>query len=184
MLLGSAGCRAIHRTGPAVCSKPAPVIARPAGGAVENRPTAGPDAISQPSVGTASETRSAGSNESPLIAINRVLEDAFFDFDRFELRNDAIKSLQNNAGQLKMILANQPGLMLTVEGHCDELGSAEYNLALGERRAEVAREFLVQLGIPSDRLRTLTWGKERPICTEATEECRQRNRRAHVKYSD
>jgi peptidoglycan-associated lipoprotein len=66
-----------------------------------------------------------------------------------------------------------------VEGHCDERGSAEYNLGLGDRRATAAKEFLVQLGISADKLRTISYGKERPQCTESSEDCWQRNRRAH-----
>jgi len=66
-----------------------------------------------------------------------------------------------------------------VEGHCDERGSAEYNLGLGDRRAQSAKDFLVQLGVPADKLRTISYGKERPVCTEANESCWQRNRRAH-----
>jgi len=67
-----------------------------------------------------------------------------------------------------------------VEGHCDERGSAEYNLALGDRRATAAKDFLVQLGVPADRLKTISYGKERPQCTEENEQCWQRNRRAHL----
>ena len=64
-----------------------------------------------------------------------------------------------------------------VEGHCDERGSAEYNLGLGDRRATSAKDFLVQLGVPADKLKTISYGKERPVCTESNEECWQRNRR-------
>ncbi|MBI4909202.1 MAG: OmpA family protein [Acidobacteria bacterium] len=123
-------------------------------------------------------------DDGPLDPINRFLEDAFFDFDRYDLRSDAVAALQEDAVRVKRILEALPSLMLIVEGHCDELGSAEYNLALGERRAEVARDFLVQLGIPRERMRTVTFGKEHPVCTETTDACRQRNRRAHAVYSD
>ena len=73
-----------------------------------------------------------------------------------------------------------PAATIMVEGHCDERGSAEYNLGLGDRRAAAAKEFLVQLGVPEGRLRTISYGKERPQCTEHTEECWQKNRRAHL----
>jgi peptidoglycan-associated lipoprotein len=66
-----------------------------------------------------------------------------------------------------------------VEGHCDDRGSAEYNLGLGDRRASSAKDFLVQLGIPADRLKTISYGKERPQCTDENESCWQKNRRAH-----
>ena len=76
-------------------------------------------------------------------------------------------------------LLNWPTATIYVEGHCDERGSAEYNLGLGDRRATATREFLAQQGVPQDRLKTISFGKERPVCTEATEGCFQRNRRAH-----
>ena len=69
--------------------------------------------------------------------------------------------------------------MATIEGHCDERGTNEYNLALGERRANAAQSYLVSLGVGQARLRTLSYGEERPVCTESTEGCWQRNRRAH-----
>ena len=107
------------------------------------------------------------------------VRDAYFDYDKFELRQDAQQALRQDASALKQILAAFPGLTVMVEGHCDERGSAEYNLGLGDRRASSARDFLVQLGIPADRLKTVSYVKERPVCTEQTEECYQRNRHAH-----
>jgi len=80
---------------------------------------------------------------------------------------------------LKAILSDFPGATIMVEGHCDERGSAEYNLGLGDRRASSAKEFLVSLGLPGDRLKTISYGKERPQCTEADETCYQKNRRVH-----
>jgi len=107
-------------------------------------------------------------------------QDAFFDFDKSDIRPDARTALTTDADLLKRIFAQDPNFIATVEGHCDERGSAEYNLALGDRRATAAKDFLVQLGVPADRLKTISYGKERPQCTEATEECWQRNRRAHL----
>ena len=69
--------------------------------------------------------------------------------------------------------------VVTIEGHADERGSAEYNLGLGDRRAASVKEALVQLGLPGDKLKTISYGKERPLCTDATEDCYTRNRRAH-----
>jgi peptidoglycan-associated lipoprotein len=71
-----------------------------------------------------------------------------------------------------------------VEGHCDERGSAEYNLGLGDRRASSVRDYLVQLGVPADRLHTISYGKERPQCTDADEACYQKNRRAHFSQGE
>ena len=107
-------------------------------------------------------------------------QDAFFDYDKSDIRPDARSALTTDADVLKRIFANDPNFSVIVEGHCDERGSAEYNLALGDRRSTAARNFLTQLGVPDSRLKTLSYGKERPQCTEATEECWQKNRRAHL----
>lgn len=107
------------------------------------------------------------------------LKDIYFDFDRNDIRPDARATLTANAEALRRAdqLFGNPTVL--IEGHCDERGSAEYNLGLGDRRATATKEFLVQLGISGDRLKTVSYGKERPQCTEATEDCYQRNRRAH-----
>ena len=107
-------------------------------------------------------------------------QDAYFDFDMSEIRADARDALTHDAALLKQIFQQDPNFTVLVEGHCDERGSAEYNLALGDRRATAAKDFLVQLGVPADHLKTISYGKERPQCTEATEECWQKNRRAHL----
>ena len=107
-------------------------------------------------------------------------QDAFFDYDKSDIRPDARDALTHDADLLKRIFQMEPNLAIMIEGHCDERGSAEYNLALGDRRATAARDFLVQLGVPTDKLKTVSYGKERPQCTEATEECYQKNRRAHL----
>ena len=107
------------------------------------------------------------------------LQDILFDYDSNNLREDSRAILQADATALKRIFADFPTATIYVEGHCDERGSAEYNLGLGDRRASGAREFLTQQGVPVDRLKTISFGKERPTCTEATEGCFQKNRRAH-----
>jgi peptidoglycan-associated lipoprotein len=107
------------------------------------------------------------------------VQDAFFDYDKSDIREDARGTLTRNADAIKSILADFPNATIVIEGHCDERGSAEYNLGLGDRRATAAKDFLVQLGISADRLRTISYGKERPQCTESEESCWQRNRRAH-----
>jgi peptidoglycan-associated lipoprotein len=105
------------------------------------------------------------------------VRDAYFDFNKSDIREDAQQTLTANAAFFKA----HPNLNFTVEGHCDERGSEEYNLGLGERRAESAKEFLVNLGVSADRIFTISYGKERPQCTDHTEECWQKNRRAHFK---
>lgn len=107
------------------------------------------------------------------------LQDAFFDYDSNNIRDDARVALSADAEALKRILSDFPDAAIYVEGHCDERGSAEYNLGLGDRRSTAARDFLVQLGVPAERLKTISYGKERPACTESNESCWQRNRRAH-----
>jgi peptidoglycan-associated lipoprotein len=107
------------------------------------------------------------------------VQDAFFDYDKSDIRSDAREALTRDADALKSIVTDFPSSSIVVEGHCDERGSAEYNLGLGDRRASAAKEFLVQLGVPADRLKTISYGKERPQCTEANETCYQKNRRAH-----
>jgi peptidoglycan-associated lipoprotein len=105
--------------------------------------------------------------------------DAYFDYDKSDIREDARTALTKDADALKAIFGDFPTATVTIEGHCDERGSAEYNLALGDRRATSAKEFLVQLGVPADKLKTISYGKERPQCTEHNEECWQKNRRVH-----
>ncbi len=109
----------------------------------------------------------------------RDVQDAYFDYDKSDIREDARATLTRNADSLKGIFADIPDAVVVVEGHCDERGSAEYNLALGDRRATSAKDFLAQLGVPSDKLKTISYGKERPQCTESNEDCWQKNRRAH-----
>ncbi len=107
-------------------------------------------------------------------------QDAFFDLDMSEIRSDGRDALTHDAALLKQIFQQDPNFSVVVEGHCDERGSAEYNLALGDRRATAAKDLLVQLGVPAERLKTISYGKERPQCTEASEDCWQKNRRAHL----
>ena len=107
------------------------------------------------------------------------LEDALFDYDKSTIREDATSALKDDVGVIRDILANYPNQKLLIEGHCDERGSTEYNLALGQRRANAVKDYLVSLGIPADHLSTTSWGKEKPFCTEATEACYAQNRRGH-----
>jgi peptidoglycan-associated lipoprotein len=112
--------------------------------------------------------------------LSREAKDAYFDYDKSDIRDDARTALTADADLLKRIFAADPTFNVMVEGNCDERGSAEYNLGLGDRRGTSARDFLVQLGVPADRLRTISYGKDRPVCTEANEDCYQRNRHAHL----
>jgi peptidoglycan-associated lipoprotein len=106
------------------------------------------------------------------------VKDVFFDYDRYDVRPDADQTLRANV----QFLSQHPNMRFTIEGHCDERGSTEYNLALGDNRANAAKQLLVQLGIGADRIRTISYGKEKPFCTESNEQCYQQNRRAHFAF--
>ena len=112
-------------------------------------------------------------NVSQLFGQN--VKDAFFDLDKSDLSTDARQALTEDAAFLRTYAQ----VRVSIEGHCDERGSTEYNLALGERRAAAAKNFLVSLGISADRVDTVSWGKERPFCTDHNEDCWHQNRRAH-----
>ena len=111
--------------------------------------------------------------------ISKEVQDVFFDFDKSDLRQDARAALTRNAEALKTILRDFPTHSVILEGHCDERGSAEYNLALGDRRGSTAKSFLTELGVASERLQIISYGKERPQCMESSEACWQQNRRVH-----
>jgi len=108
------------------------------------------------------------------------MEDALFDYDQATIRTDATVALRDDVNVIRDILADYPSQKLTIEGHADERGSAEYNLALGDKRAKTVEEFLSMMGIPASQLTVVTYGKEKPVCTESSEACWQKNRRAHV----
>ncbi len=108
------------------------------------------------------------------------IEDAYFDYDKHTLRPDAIQTLQADSTELRDILKDYPDYKLTIEGHCDERGSEEYNMALGDQRARAAQDYLTQVGIPADQLKLISYGKERPVCQDHDEACWQKNRRIHI----
>jgi len=103
------------------------------------------------------------------------VQDAYFDFNKADIRADARDAL----GKTANFLRSYPQIKVTIEGHCDERGSTEYNLGLGDRRASAAKQYLVSLGISADRISTVSFGKEKPTCSESTEACWQKNRRGH-----
>ena len=103
------------------------------------------------------------------------VHDIFYDYDKADLRSDSIQTLTQNAAAIKA----HPNWVVRIEGNCDERGSIEYNIALGERRAGAAQQWLSQNGVNAGQLKTISNGKEKPVCTESTETCWQRNRNAH-----
>lgn len=132
---------------------------------------------------TSSATITVATAEAPPPAANlsddelflKEVRDAYFDYDSAEIRPDARTALQKTADFLK----GHSQYRVTIEGHCDERGSTEYNLALGVRRANAVKAYLVSLGVPGDKLNTVSFGKEKPFCMQATEECYAQNRRGH-----
>lgn len=127
-------------------------------------PPSAPAAISQPTL-------------EELFA--KEVKDAFFDFDKASIRDDARATLSKTAEFLR----SYPSVAIVIDGHCDERGSTEYNLALGDRRSDSAKDFLVAQGVSADRIQTVSYGKERPFCTESNESCWQQNRRAHFRMA-
>ena len=154
---------------PTAASRPAPAPA-PVQAAVTPRPAQATPAPAYPSVATRARI-------DELLAR---IEDAYFDYNQATLRPDALKALQADSTELRDILKDFPNYKLTVEGHCDERGSEEYNVALGDKRAEAAKDYLVQVSIPSAQLNVVSYGKERPVCTDHDEACWQWNRRSHI----
>jgi peptidoglycan-associated lipoprotein len=106
------------------------------------------------------------------------VKDVYFDYDTDAIRPDQQSSVQGDA----QFLGQHPNLQFTVEGHCDERGSTEYNLALGDRRSSAVKNALIQAGVAAGRVKTISYGKEKPFCTESNESCWQQNRRGHFVY--
>ncbi len=149
--------------------------------ASEDKPAA---LFSPPPLSNSADDQAAVHSPSAMEAISRgvaavtppgaALQDIYYAFDSTNLAPEAQETLKHDAEWMKA----HPQLRFEVEGHCDDIGSAEYNLALGAKRAEVAKDFLVDQGIDAGRLVTISYGKEAPACFEHTEECRVKNRRA------
>jgi peptidoglycan-associated lipoprotein len=161
------------------CGKKAPPPAAPI--APEPPPPAPPPAAAAaepapPPVDEYARLRSMSADEIDRLGL---LAEIYFDFDSSDVRDDARPVLARNAEALRRF----DFLRVSLEGHCDERGTSEYNLALGERRARAAFDYLASLGVPGDRMRTVSYGKETPQCTEANEDCWGRNRRARPKVT-
>ncbi len=156
LIVGAAGCAK-----KAVQAPPTPPPAPP----VETPPTPppAPPVEQQPT-------------PAPPEVTNADLKPAFFDFDSYALRDDARKALDTDA----QLLRDHSNLSVTIEGHCDERGTAEYNQALGERRAQAARDYLVAAGADASRIQIISYGKERPFDSGHDEQAWAQNRRAHV----
>jgi peptidoglycan-associated lipoprotein len=109
---------------------------------------------------------------------NQSIKDVYFDYDKADVRGDQQSSVQADA----QFLNQHASVNFTIEGHCDERGSTEYNLALGDQRASAVKSALTSAGISANRIKTISYGKEKPFCTESNEACWQQNRRGHLVY--
>jgi peptidoglycan-associated lipoprotein len=174
-----AGC-AKKKVATAAPSVPQPAAEAPRPAPAERQP-ARDNATPSPAFAAAPATRTPDAATRRRIdeLLGRI-EDAYFDYNKHTLRPDAVKALQADSNELRDILKDFPEYKLTIEGHCDERGSAEYNLALGDERARAAKDYLVQVGIPTGQLNVMSYGKEKPVCDEHDENCWQKNRRIHI----
>jgi peptidoglycan-associated lipoprotein len=138
--------------------------------------TAGPATAAPPASGMGPATAAPAARPAPkeFVAVAD-LKDVHFDFDKYDIRPPDAKVLDGNAGWLK----SNPNHLVLIEGHCDERGTNEYNLALGERRAKSTMNYLVSQGVQASRITIISYGEERPSCTQKNEECWAKNRRAH-----
>ena len=178
VILFSAAC---HKTAP-ISAKATPPPPPPVKSTPAPRRTPAPTPVAQTPRPTP-PARNAGMTRQERETLNQRLahlSDALFDYDKASIRPDASTALRGDVDVVKGILQNYPNQKLIVEGSTDERGSAEYNLALGDKRAHAAEQFLISMGIPQQQLTVVSYGKEKPVCSEQSEDCWQRNRRAHI----
>jgi peptidoglycan-associated lipoprotein len=164
------GCAKRPATTAASAATPAP--AAPAPAPAPSAPSSGA-AAAAPAAAAAAPAQAPRPSPKEFMAV-AALKEVYFDFDKYDIRPEDAKTLDANAAWLK---SNGDNLVL-IEGHCDERGTNEYNLALGERRAKATMNYLVSQGIQANRITIISYGEERPVCTEKTEACWAKNRRA------
>jgi peptidoglycan-associated lipoprotein len=182
VILGAAAILSIALTAgackkpPATQPTPPPVAAKP-----ETKPTSPPPPPPPPPAKPAEPTEDEIFEKMTLPELNAkgLLGDVFFAYDSTELTPEARATIQKNADFMK----RRTSTKVVVEGHADSRGTNEYNLALGERRADVTRDYMVSLGIPTDRLTIVSKGEEEPVCSEESESCWQRNRRGKFVFT-
>ena len=124
------------------------------------------------------ETLSSAQISELIRKLQEQIKDIHFDFDKYDIRQDDIPTLKKVA----TVLQKYPKLKVIIEGHCDERGTNEYNFALGQKRANSAKQYLITLGVPSSKIDIISYGEEKPLCNEHNEECWQKNRRAHFVF--
>jgi peptidoglycan-associated lipoprotein len=158
---------------------PAPAASAPAQPAATPAPARRQTAPQQVARSTPSNYPNAATRARIDELIGRI-QDAYFDYDAHSLRSDAISTLATDSKELAQILQQFPGYKLKIEGYCDERGSAEYNVALGDARAKAAKDYLVNAGVSANQLDTVSYGKESQVCSQHEESCWQKNRRVHI----
>lgn len=158
----------------AACQHKAPATAAKSAPPASESPAAS-SAAPAPAVAPAPAESGVLSQDIATLNARGYLKDAYFDFDRASLRGDARTALAADAEWLK----RYPSIHVLIEGHCDDRGTEEYNLALGDKRDGSVESYLADLGVPASRIRTVSYGKDRPFCTGDDEGCWQQNRRGH-----
>ena len=174
-----AGC-AKKKVATATPPSPAPVVQTPSSTPQTARPARTQPRPTQQAATPSTPRIPNAATKARIDELLAKIEDAYFDYDKHTLRPDAITALQSDSTELRDILKDYPDYKLTIEGHADERGSAEYNMALGDQRARAAKDYLTQVGIPAEQLSLISYGKEHPVCTDHDEGCWQKNRRVHI----
>jgi len=184
LCLIAAGCHKVKPVAQGTQQIPAPVVVDPPKPAVQQAKAAPAKqapvqqaAVQPPAAAPKKLTPDQRRNLNDLLA---KVADAFFDYNQTNIRPDASTTMANNVTAIRDILKDYPAEKLLIEGHADERGSSEYNLALADKRSRAAQEFLSTRGIPQSQLSVLSYGEERPACREQTEACYQQNRRIHI----
>lgn len=138
----------------------------------------GPGGTKDASARVTVNSRTVSETTSPTDAdlFSKNVKDVFFDYDKSSIRPDAVSATQTDAP----FLLQHPGIKILVEGHCDDRGSDEYNIALGTSRAESVKQSFLRQGVSADRIQTISYGKERPFCTQDSDQCWQQNRVGHL----
>jgi peptidoglycan-associated lipoprotein len=171
LAIAAAGC---HKKVPQAAPAPPP-SPPPAAPATPPPPPPPPPPVAPPAPRPLSEEEIFARKSVDQLNAERPMDDVFFDLDKSEVREDAKPALQKNADWLK----KWGSVQITLEGHSDSRGSAEYNLGLGNRRATAVKTYLVNLGVPASRVLVVSKGKEQPFCNEENESCWSQNRRGH-----
>ena len=173
LALAAAGCH--KKVPPAAPAQPPPTPTTAPAPPPAPPPPPPPSPAPAPAPRPISEDEIFGRKSVDQLNAERPLDDVYFDLDKAEIRDDGRSSLQKDADWLKKWGSTR----ITLEGHCDSRGSAEYNLGLGSRRATAVKDYLVNLGVPAGRIVVVSKGKEQPFCNDETESCWQQNRRGH-----